>query len=280
MQLDDNRIAIRERSFVDVMDLALRVIRTYAGPLAVALLAGVGPMMCFNAWLLAGYTDPNMVEEIPLDSGGIIAVPWWYLWYTVLLIIIEIPLATAPITLYLGQVLFQEKPEVRQIVRTYWRSLPQMLWYQVILRALLTPWVITWLLLFAAWPYLGEIILLERNPWRTRRGRMTTYRRAKALHGRSGGDLFARWLGAFAVGALLYVSVLFSIYIVAGMLLNEWTLSGPVFTICLPLAMWLLVGFFAVVRFLAYLDLRIRCEGWEVELVMRAEGARLTRRLT
>jgi hypothetical protein len=29
------------------------------------------------------------------------------------------------------------------------------------------------------------------------------------------------------------------------------------------------------VRFLSYLDLRIRHEGWEVELLMRAEGLRL-----
>ena len=30
-----------------------------------------------------------------------------------------------------------------------------------------------------------------------------------------------------------------------------------------------------VVRFLSYLDLRIRHEGWEVELLMRAEALRL-----
>ena len=278
MQLDDNRIVIRERSFVDVMDLALRVIRAHTGPLAVAFLAGVGPVMCFNAWLLAGYAD--IIEPIPF-FGAEIDLPWAYLWRMGFLIILEIPLATAPITLYLGQALFQEQPELRQIVRAYSASLPQMLWYQVILRALLTPWVITWPLLFAAWPYLSEVILLERNPWWTRRrGRMTTYRRAKALHGRSGGDLFVRWLAAASVGTLLYVAVLNSVYIVGSMLSNEWALSGPVFIICMPLTAWLLAGYYAVVRFLAYLDLRIRCEGWEVELMLRAEAARLTRRLT
>ena len=43
----------------------------------------------------------------------------------------------------------------------------------------------------------------------------------------------------------------------------------------LPIAVWLVVGFFTVVRFLSYLDLRIRREGWEVELSPRAEAARL-----
>jgi hypothetical protein len=42
-----------------------------------------------------------------------------------------------------------------------------------------------------------------------------------------------------------------------------------------PLLLWLVAAYFSVVRFLAYLDLRIKHEGWEVELLMRAEGLRL-----
>ena len=45
------------------------------------------------------------------------------------------------------------------------------------------------------------------------------------------------------------------------------------------LATWIVIGYFAVVRFLSYLDLRIRSEGWEVELAMRAEGSRIARQL-
>ena len=44
-----------------------------------------------------------------------------------------------------------------------------------------------------------------------------------------------------------------------------------------PAAMWTVAAFFAVVRYLSYLDLRIRREGWEVELQVRAEAERLTR---
>jgi hypothetical protein len=43
--------------------------------------------------------------------------------------------------------------------------------------------------------------------------------------------------------------------------------------------MWTVAGFFAVARYLSYLDLRIRREGWEVELLIRAEGDRLTRQI-
>jgi hypothetical protein len=45
------------------------------------------------------------------------------------------------------------------------------------------------------------------------------------------------------------------------------------------MALWSVLGYFTVVRYLSYLDLRIRTEGWEVELLMRAEGERLTRQL-
>ena len=53
-----------------------------------------------------------------------------------------------------------------------------------------------------------------------------------------------------------------------------------VFTIYLQVAIWTVVHFFSVVRFLGYLDLRIRREGWEVELQLRAEAARMERQLT
>jgi hypothetical protein len=46
-----------------------------------------------------------------------------------------------------------------------------------------------------------------------------------------------------------------------------------------PFCLWLVVAFLSVVRFLSYLDLRIRHEGWEVELLMRAEAQRLALQL-
>jgi hypothetical protein len=57
------------------------------------------------------------------------------------------------------------------------------------------------------------------------------------------------------------------------------SLSGDYWigVIDVPLSLWLVVGFFSVVRYLCYLDLRIRREGWEIELKMRAEASRLNR---
>jgi hypothetical protein len=41
------------------------------------------------------------------------------------------------------------------------------------------------------------------------------------------------------------------------------------------LPIWLVVAFFAIVRFLAYIDQRIRLEGWEIELRLREVGEAL-----
>jgi hypothetical protein len=96
-----------------------------------------------------------------------------------------------------------------------------------------------------------------------------------------------------AVGGVLFIAIWVSIFIVRGMLLGQWGLVGflwalssgqwewsflkPMFTLYFQLSLWIVVCYFTIVRFLTYLDLRIRREGWEVELRMRAERARLTR---
>jgi len=136
--------------------------------------------------------------------------------------------------------------------------------------------VLSWPMLFSARAYLGEIILLERNPMRkTSPESMTTIRRCRTLHAGQTGDLFAQWLGATMLGASLLVSFWCSVWFVGATLTNRWQWDPAMFGIYYEIALWLVLGFFGVVRFLGYLDLRIRREGWEVELVMRAEGARL-----
>jgi hypothetical protein len=268
MQLDQHRIVIRERSFVDLLDLALRVIRAYAAPLTGLFILGVAPAMVLNIYLLDD-KDVRLHEMI---------VPLEYLCYLGMLMLLEIPLVTAPITLFLGHSLFMEKPAAGQLAREFFLSLPQMILFQVILRFVLLWGFITWLLLFGAWPYMSEVILLERNPlFRRRTGQMTTFRRIRALHDGVMGDLFPRWIGSVACGGVLFASLFLSCLVLCGLLFNDWEWEGPTFTFFCPLCLWIVIGVITVVRYLGYLDLRIRREGWEVELLMRAEAARLTR---
>lgn len=272
MQLDKTRIAIRERSFAELLDLSLHVLREHAGPLALAFLAGVAPLALFNYWLLGGVLASDVYDYEDV---------WGYLFVSLLLIGFEVPLATAPMTLYLGQALFVEQPSPAKIAKDFAASLPQLILFQVIGRGLLMMLVITIPALYLGWPYLTEIILLERNPWRKRSPQGTsTLTRSGNMHARNRGELFSRWLASVVIG-LMFVLILWrSFWALAQVLMGDHENQSAEWTVWLPVAMWLTIGYFTVVRFLSYLDLRIRTEGWEVELLLRAEAARLVRQLT
>ena len=136
-----------------------------------------------------------------------------------------------------------------------------------------------WLWQFTQRSYLSEVILLERTPFLQKTfDNPSTGRRCHTLHAGWGGDLFGtlgrhrrrrrpadRLLLGLDVGRRADCSP------TSGNPRNTW------FTHEFQFALWLVVGLLTVVRFLGYLDLRIRREGWEVELLMRAEGARLGR---
>lgn len=272
MQLDKTRIAIRERSFIDILDLALAVLRDHAGPLTVALLVGAVPVALFNHWLLGGMLLADAFD--PSDLTG-------YFFLLALLICWELPLATAPITLYLGQALFLERPSAAKLVKEFIASLPQLILFQVLLRGVMVWLVVLIPVLFWGWPFLTEIILLERNPWRKHSVNGTsTFSRSSSMHGRNRAELFSRWFGSLLLGALLFFFFWRSIWYLVRALSGQLDSNAPQYTIWFHVALWLVIGYFAVVRFLSYLDVRIRTEGWEVELLLRAEAARLTRPVT
>ena len=268
MQLDHARIAIRERSRFDVLDLALRVLRAYAWPLAVAALAiGVVPAAVFNAWLLSDLTEPAFNESVPQS----------YLIGMLILVLAEIPLATALATLYLGEAAFLERPPPADVASRILRALPQLLFFFV-LRTLFIPFIVTWFVPFAVWPYMNKVVLLERNRFRQRRrGHMTTFRRVSTLHTGNTGELLLNWIGSIVIGGLLFAGLWLTMQTLADLMLGNSKWQGAVFTVFYPLALWIVVGYFTIMSFLGYLDLRIRREGWEVELMMRAEAARLSR---
>lgn len=290
MQLDKTRIAIRERGFLDIMDLAVRVTRGHLSALVAAWLVGALPLALVNVWVLRSHFPSDVADTAPAA----------YLWHLGLLMVWEIPLATAPMTLYLGQVLFVERSNWRELASQFFSRFGQLAWYQVVLRGFLPFWavdgylidahgvlltlidlgaLIVWLFLYVAWPYLNEILLLERSPWRAARGRASTLSRAKNMHTHASADLFGRWLASVIVAGLLIVAGFAAMNWVRSTLTFEWQFDAWTYQLLLPLAAWIVIGYFATVRFLSYLDLRIRTEGWEIELLLRAEGARLTRQL-
>lgn len=277
MNLDSTQIAIRERNFAEIMDLALQVIRAHTGPLLLAAIVGIVPWAALNGLILGG-----MLSDTLWDN------PSGYCILMLLFVAIETPLATAPITLYLGQVTFSGAGDPGRIARDYLRSLPQMLLMQGLVRAVAALPVITLLLPYVSWPYLSELILLERNALLAGKGtssngkggvvkRLTTRKRSKNLHKQSGGDLFTRWIASASLGAMLVGVGVGGVHTFVEQFFGYRLTAEQNLLFTFPAMLWLATAYFAVVRFLAYLDLRIRREGWEVELTMRAEAARLAR---
>ena len=262
--LDNHQIAIRERGYLELLDLGLWVLRSQAGHLFLALLAGIGPLVVLNAWLL------NRFAAVPSGEP-----PWMFLIMMLIAVLWEAPLATAPATMCLGRALFNRPLEPRQIAREFADSLPQLVLYQVLFRGLLMATVVACVVPLVANPYLNEVILLERNPLRAvGKQAISTGRRSWMLHRGRGGDFFIYGMLNVIIGLILVAAFWGSLAVTARLFLNEQDRTGAFYTCLYPAALWLVAAYFTVVRFLAYLDLRICCEGWEVELLMRAERDR------
>ena len=308
MQLDNTRIAIRERGLLDTLDLSLHVLREFAQPVFWLTLAAVIPLAALNYWLLGWMVDPQvfdyteyrLYEWSPTDWPRRIyhMLPWRYMFDMALLIFIEAPLASVFVTAFLGEAVFMQKPTFRQVLKTVlWHS-PGLILCQLLIRGILPAWLLVgmmdryddnvgievflWLLaaytsLFRALrPYINEIILLEKNPIRSRSpSAISINKRSGHLHGSSSGDLFARWLSSSMLALLLLVIILAALYLGVGVLISQYEMNWYFTVFIFPAAFWVVAGFYSVVRYLDYLDLRIRYEGWEVELLMRAEATRM-----
>jgi hypothetical protein len=132
----------------------------------------------------------------------------------------------------------------------------------------LVPWMMR--------PFANEIVLLERNPLRKQDSTtLTVGRRIRFLHRMSTGDCIARWIATAAASAALATSLLLTGWFITGTITNHWQWGSLIVQWMLPVALWLTAVYAAVVKFICYLDLRIRREGWEVELKVRAAAQEL-----
>jgi hypothetical protein len=304
MQLDNTRITVRERSLPEILDLALHVIREYFQPwLATTLLAAL-PLALVNYGLVGWMAD------VDYDEGDF---PLRFLWNMTLLVYIEAPLASIFTVAYLGPAVFLERRSIREVVRDVFVHFPKLVLNQLLLRGILVAWLLAWMVNF--WyrleiftvieglllplvagyttlfrglrPYMNELVLLEKLPLRARHASETTLgKRSAYLHGPHSADLLGRWILGAMVSVLLWFSLCYSTQLLYKLLFHSGDLTWQDLIlryqitwfeaqILYPALLWLLAAYFSVVRFLDYLNLRIKHEGWEVELLMRAEALRL-----
>ncbi|UUO05251.1 hypothetical protein M4951_17945 [Blastopirellula sp. J2-11] len=285
MQFDKTQIAIRERGLLELFDLGLLVGKRYAARILVVTAAVAIPFMAINVALLWNLR-PDLPSDVTTAQYGLLMV---------LLIYIEAPLATSLVTLLLGDAMFHDKPDWKRMLSAPFALVPRMFWLVAMLRGVVPgmglvflctledgeAWVFFLFVLLAyvtvlrgVRPFLGEIILLDRNPmWAKDANTMTIGRRSAALHNPNFGDMVIRAM-ASTLAIPLAAAICLNIWALRGYLFGQWGWDAMMLDVLLPISLWLVAAYMAVARFLSYLDLRIRREGWEVELVVRAEANR------
>lgn len=258
MSPDQATIAIRERSLAELYDLALLVVRRQPWPPLLLVLIGAGPWLALDAWLLLGRGNNNEL---------------WVSWYPLLLLIaVQAPFAFAPLTAWLGAAMFSERPSLGAALRDGWRP-----WLALLTGGVVRGFLAIFPLFMPFWPaHLPEVLVLERQRLRP------AWRRASALRGVAGGSAVVHLLVAAVVAAAAVWCLVGTYSALGGLLLHAdpwtfeaWHLYVPSRSILPHIAVWLAVGWLTVVRFLWYIDLRTRCEGWAVDLELRAAAVRL-----
>jgi len=251
MANDRTLVQIRERSYLDLFDLALLVVRRRPRTLGLAAAAGIAPFAALNYWLLS---DP---ESSPV------------LWPA--LLFLEAPWATAPLTLVLGGLMFDRPPRAGVILWRLTLALPSLILVHVLLRAIMATTVLLFPLIPGQLWFANEVILLEKAPG------LRALRRCWQLSGGRAGEFFLQWVGQLFFG--LIFALCFWVGTGAGisaLIKSELTWYRPFLTdfsgLRFQLGVWIAITFFGVARFLIYIDQRIRAEGWELRLQLQAAG--------
>jgi hypothetical protein len=261
MNLDAATVALRQRTTVEILDLALLVCRRHWLAIPFLTVAGALPWALLDAWILSG---GRRGDE---DAA-------WVAWFPFLLLVAaQVPLATAPLTAFLGQALFDRRPSAGRALATAGKRIPVLLGAGVLrgVFAVIPP-------VLLAWPsHLVEALVLEGQ------GFAGAWRRAGALRGadtRAGPVLLLLAIPVLMGAVVLVVGTLEA---VLGILMHadpwqveQWTsMADPGASPAVQVAVWAAVGFLGVVRFFAYIDLRTRAEGWAIDLDLRRAAARL-----
>jgi hypothetical protein len=251
------RVVLRQRSLADSLDLALPFCLANKRPLGVLALVILGPIAVLLGYLRIARHG---------SWGGI-----WF-WCVVASLLVE-----GAFTVALGELLFKPPAEVR--VRTFLsrflRRLPAVLFAAVARVVMLT---LTLLIMAPTTIFVPEAQLLEGATF----GKALA--RSRALARNRVGFCLGVWLAAVFLPALGAASMDLLCNSVTHFVLQIGHPTGELFSdggsgFAVAGAL-LAVPLVAAVRFLGYVDLRTRKEGWDIQLrfVALAEQSALGRR--
>lgn len=300
MQLDKTAIAISQRNLDDLLDLSLAVLRRHGMTLIKPAVLGALPFAILNAlllWASSSLGDGYSTNDIDSTLR--------YMWLMLTLVYIEAPLAMAGVTLVLGNLMFGIQNTRASTLGPLKKQTFPVLWILGCLRMVIptivllgwismTPgredylnnianfWVLMIGLLVMAVrsfkPFAPEILLLEKCPLGTPKtdtpkAGIHYGMRSSRLHS-SGGELFAITLmiGLVAL-CMLGILIVLSSFLM-GSLVGRWSWGWWMELLFYPLSLWTVALWGTVIRFLIYMNTRIRGEGWELELKLKAEARR------
>jgi hypothetical protein len=303
MQLDRTSIVIAQRSADELLDLSLAVLRVYWKKLLPLAILGALPFALLNFIFLYPITDYSQLEIASSDYATAEGFRIRYLWIMFCLVFLQAPLAMSGVSYFLGQAVFIEEPSLRQVAGVVRSRLLPIAWvlgiYRgAILSLLFSAWFFANPAYYTSWgfvlygmlaaiafylircfrPFAPEILLLERCPlWKKSKppvDEQVYSKRSARIHSGSG-DLFSIQI------LISFVSIVFIAVMCAGSLfangavIGVWRWGWWMDMIFYPAILWLMSLWETVIRFLLYLNTRIRLEGWEIFLRLNAELSRL-----
>lgn len=299
MELDRTEIVIRQRSSLELMDLSLIVLRRHFSKLLFyGCLLGL-PLILVNSLLLTWMLTEVAKLSAPAWSTPDNYVQLRYALHMIVLFTLEFPIVSLPITLYLGAKIFYlpvtMKSVLGQLKWLAWRSvwvlgvvrmgLLGMLFelgimgsyeletLEVLLLFVLFPWA---LVIRTYLPFAPEILGLERCSLRSAGPTAITYaRRRSGLHSSLQAELFVRMMIAMGAAIALTAMMMGSSIFLQAILMGYWQVTNLILMGILPACLLMVAIVLSVYRYLSYIDCRIRLEGWEIDLRLRAEANRL-----
>lgn len=246
------KVIFRERSAVDILDLAVRFLVVHGG--AFARLSGMVLLPCFVISLVVAKT-----------------VDWFVAWIVAVTLGF---LAQVPFTLLASRLVFQDRVRTREVLKEAISSTPKILMMRVLTTVGIAAssffFIIPALYLASVLFFMNEVVLLERATLGQSLGR------AQKVAASSLGDAF---VGVLIVTVLPALAVVLS-EVGGRMILGELLQFQP------PRPAWeeggsslCLFGWFAMIpyvttsRFFMYLNVRTRAEGWDIQTRFAAIAA-------
>jgi len=251
------RVVLRQRSLADSLDLALPFCLANKRPLGVLALVMLGPLAALLAFLRIA-KHWHWVSVWSVYAAGAL-------------------LLQGVFTVALGELLFKPPAEARSrtFVARFIRRFPALAFATIVRLLMLT---FTILILAPGSIFVPEAMLLEGATF----GRALT--RSRALARNRIGVCFGIWLATALLPALGAISTDLVLNSLCGYVLQLGRPTGELFSDggsgFAVLGALLAVPLATAVRFLGYVDLRTRKEGWDIQLrfVALAEQNALGRR--